>query len=209
MASTPIRFYRDILSGHCHRVELLLTMLQVPFDPIDVNIGRGDLRTPEFIALNRFAQVPVIIDEGVVLADSTAILVYLAKRYGDETWLPSDAVGAARVQRWLSAAAGPVTQGVARARMVAVFGAPFNLKDAVATAHDFLRVFEEELTGRCFLAADHATIADLACYSYIAHAPEGHVSLDVYPEVRAWVARIEALPRFVPMPRSQPRHMDV
>lgn len=205
MNSTPIRFYRDVLSGHCHRVELLLSMLELPCHVVDVDIGRGDLLTADFVALNRFSQVPVIVDDGIVVADSNAILVYLAKRHGSERWLPEDPRGAAAVQRWLSAAAGPIAFGVARARMVSLFGAPFNARDAIALGHKFLRVLDGELSGRAFLAADHATIADLACYSYVAHAPEGHVALEAYADVRAWLQRVEALPRFVPMPRSTPR----
>ena len=202
-----LTFYRDVLSGHCHRVELLLSMLQLSFDPVDLDIGRGDLLKPEFVALNRFSQVPVLVDEGVAIADSNAILVYLARRYGDDRWLPAEPHGAARVQRWLSAAAGPIAYGVARARMVSVFDAPFDAREAIATSHKFLRVLEEELAGKTFVAAEHATIADLACYSYVAHAPEGHVSLAVYPEVRRWLERVEALPRFVSMPRSTPKRL--
>ncbi|MBV8380232.1 MAG: glutathione S-transferase N-terminal domain-containing protein [Paucibacter sp.] len=205
MVRSPIRFYRDALSGHCHRVELLMTMLALPFEVVDVNIRRGDLLLPDFVALNRFSQVPVIVDEGEVIADSTAIMVYLAKRYGDERWLPGDPLGAARVQRWLSAASGPVAHGVARARMVSLFDAPFNGPEAIVTGHKFLRVLDAELADRTFLAAEHATIADLACYAYVAHAPEEHVALDDYPHVRRWLAAVEALPRFVPMRRSRPK----
>ena len=205
MDRTPIRFYRDALSGHCHRVELLMTMLELPFESVDVNIRRGDLRQPAFVALNRFSQVPVIVDEGEVIADSTAILVYLARRYGDERWLPADALGAARVQRWLSAASGPLAHGVARARMVSLFDAPYDGPSVMAAGHQFLRVLDAELAGRRFLAAEHATIADLACYAYVAHAPEGHVALDDYPHVRRWIGAVEALPRFVPMQRSNPK----
>jgi glutathione S-transferase len=202
----PIRFHRILLSGHCHRVELLMRMLEIPFEAMDVDAAAGDLRQPAFLALNRFGQVPVIEDAGIVVADSNAILTYLARRYDPtSTWLPSDAVGAARVQRWLSAAAGPVAYGPGRARLVSVFGAPYEAAPAIAHAHAFLRVFDAELAGREFLAADHATIADLACYSYIAHAPEGRVSLADYPDVRAWLGRVELLPRFVPMPSSPAR----
>jgi len=204
MNPTPIRFYRDILSGHCHRVELLLSMLELPFEAIDVDIGRGDLLKPEFVALNRFSQVPVIVEDGVAVADSNAILVYLAKRHGSTVWLPEDALGASRVQRWLSAAAGPIAYGVARARMVSVFDAPFDANEAIAAGHRFLAVLDAELNGQVFVAAAHATIADLACYSYVAHAPEGHVSLKDYPQVRRWIGRVEALSRFLPMPRSTP-----
>ena len=202
MSRPPIRFFRHPRSGHCHRVELLMAMLGLPYETVDVDIPGGELRTPAFLALNRFAQVPVIDDAGTVVADSNAILVYLARRYGDARWLPEDAMGAAGVQRWLSAAAGPVAHGVAAARLAAVFGAPIDAPAAIARGHQFLAVLDAELAGRTFLAADHATIADLACYSYVAHAPEGGVALDAYAHVRAWLARVEALPRFVPMPAS-------
>jgi glutathione S-transferase len=206
MSRPPIRLHRIVLSGHCHRVELLLRMLELPFEAVDVDVVGGELRRPAFLALNRFAQVPVIEDGDVVLADSNAILTYLARRYdATSTWLPADAQGAARVQRWLSAAAGPVAYGPGRARLVSVFGAPFDAAPAIAHAHAFLRVFDAELAGRRFLAADHPTIADLACYSYVAHAPEGRVSLADYPQVRDWLARIEALPGFVAMPASTER----
>ena len=204
MTRSPIRFHRIVLSGHCHRVELLMRMLDVPFEAVDVSLAQ--LREPAFLALNRFGQVPVIEDGDLVLADSNAILTYLARRYdASSTWLPADAVAAARVQRWLSAAAGPVAYGPGRARLVSVFGAPYDAAPAIAHAHAFLQVFDAELAGRDFLAADHPTIADLACYSYVAHAPEGHVSLADYPNVRAWLARVEALPRFAPMPASAVR----
>jgi len=203
MTRPPIRFHRAALSGHCHRVELLLRMLALPYEAVDVDIVAGELRQPAFLRLNRFAQVPVIEDGAVVVADSNAILTYLATRYdAASTWLPRDAIGAARVQRWLSAAAGPVAYGPGRARLVHVFGAPGDAAPAIAHAHAFLRAFDAEVASHDFLAADHATIADLACYAYIAHAPEGLVALDDYPHVRGWLARVEALPRFAPMPRA-------
>ncbi len=203
MPRTPVRFYRFRLSGHCQRVEALLSMLEVPHEAIDVDLAAGAQRQPDFLALNPFGQVPVIVDGDVVLADSNAILVYLARRYGDERWLPQDAAGAARVQRWLSAAAGPVAFGVAAARLATVFGVPLDAGAAVARGHDFLRVMDAELAGRDFLAAGHATIADLACASYVAHAPEGNVSLADYPHVRAWLERVQALPGYVAMPASR------
>ncbi len=136
------------------------------------------------------------------MADSNAILVYLAKQYGAEDWLPSDPAEAAAVQRWLSLAAGPIAAGPARARLITVFGANDDEAEVIARSHALLCVIEEELAGRTFLVGDHATIADVAAYTYIAHAPEGNVSLAGYPILRAWLERIEKLPRFVPMQRT-------
>lgn len=106
MTRPPIRFHRILLSGHCHRVELLMRMLEVPFEAVDVDAAAGDLRQPAFLALNRFGQVPVIEDGGIVVADSNAILTYLARRYDPTSaWMPSAPPGCSvgsrpRPARW-------------------------------------------------------------------------------------------------------------
>ncbi|AKA21460.1 glutathione S-transferase family protein [Pseudomonas chlororaphis] len=197
-----IKLYNFPRSGHAHRVELMLSLLELPFELIFVDLAKGEHKQAAFLKLNAFGQVPVIDDQGVVLADSNAILVYLAQKYGQGRWLPSDPVGAARVQRWLSVAAGPIAFGPAAARLITVFGAQHNAEEVIARSHALLKVVEQELAASPYLAGNEPTIADIAGYSYIAHAPEGNVSLADYPQVRAWLARIEALPGFVGMPRT-------
>ena len=190
------------LSGHTHRVQLFLHLLDLPYafadSPADVR------RSAAFRSLNPLGQIPVLQDGEAVLADSNAILVYLAKRYAAGTaWLPEDPVGAARVQRWLSQAAGEIMFGPATARVQARFydtGVPPALSQALAAR--VLGLMDGELAARDWLAADHPTVADVACYSYVAHAPEGGIALDPYPHVRAWIARVQALPGFVAMPRE-------
>lgn len=200
----PIKLYHFPLSGHSHRAQLMLSLLGIDPQIEFVDLAKGAQNTPEYRAVNVFGQVPVIDDNGTIVADSTAILVYLAKKYdASGKWLPEDADGAAQVQRWLAVAAGQINNGPARARLITVFGAGFDPKDTIDRAHAVLKVIDQHLEGREFLAADHATIADVAGYSYIAHAPEGNVSLEGYPNVRAWLARIEGLKGFVPMPRTK------
>jgi glutathione S-transferase len=197
----PITLYGGPLSGHSHRVELLLNFLELPYETVDVPAAAR--KQADFLAKNPFGQIPAIDDNGLVLADSNAILVYLATRYDPQrTWLPSDPVAAARVQRWLSVAAGELAYGPATARLVTVFKAPLDHARAKEVAVRVLGQLEQHLAGVPFLAGDHPTVADVACYSYIAHAPEGGVPLDAYPKIRAWLARIEALPRFKGMKRS-------
>jgi len=202
----PIRLYRHPLSGHCHRVELLLSLLQKPFVTTDVDLAAGAHKKPDFVAKNPFGQVPVIEDGEVTLSDSNAILVYLASLY-DTTgrWLPRDPLMAAQVQQWLSVAAGALANGPAAARLVTVFGVKLDHARAKEIAVQLLKIVDAQLAGRTFLVADHATIADIALYSYTAHAPEGGVPLDAFANVRAWLSRIEALPHFVPMQRAQAR----
>jgi glutathione S-transferase len=200
--SKVISLFRHPLSGHAHRIELLLSLLNLPTELVFVDLAKGAHKQPEFLAKNPLGQVPVLDDNGTVLTDSNAILVYLASAYGAGRWLPTDAVGAAQVQRWLSIAAGQIASGPARARLITVFGAPYNAEEVIAQSHALLKVIEGELRGRQFLVGEQPSIADIASYTYIAHAPEGNVSLAEYPNIRAWLARIEALPRFVPMQRA-------
>ena len=199
--ATPIILHGTKLSGHVHRVELLLRMLGLPFEfaeaPADVRASAA------FRKLNPLGQIPVLQDGELTLADSNAILVYLCKRYAPgSNWLPEDAVGAAAVQRWLSVAAGEVMYGPASARAHAQWKAPCDKERAAAISQRLIAFIDAHLAGRAFLAADHATIADLACYSYLKHAPEGGVSLAGYPALHAWFTRVEALPAFFAMPAS-------
>jgi len=200
--SNPIKLYNFPKSGHAHRIELMLSLLNLPTELVLVDLAKGAHKQPDFLALNPFGQVPVIDDNGTVIADSNAILVYLAKKYDNGTWLPEEPAAAARVQRWLSVAAGPLAFGPAAARLVTVFGAAFNTDEVIARAHTLLKVIDAELAKVPFLAGSTPTIADIANYSYIAHAPEGNVSLEPYANVRSWLARIESLPGFVAMPRT-------
>lgn len=200
--SQPIKLYRHPLSGHAHRVELMLSLLELPYELVSIDLANGEHKSAEFLAINVFGQVPVIDDNGTFISDSNAILVYLAKRYGGDNWQPQDALAEARIQRWLSVAAGQVAYGPAAARLITVFGASFDAEEVIARAHTLLKVMDAELARSPFLAGAEPSIADVSNYSYIAHAPEGNVSLEPYPNVRAWLQRVEALPGFVPMQRT-------
>ncbi|WP_296249116.1 glutathione S-transferase [Pseudomonas sp. UBA4194] len=200
--ANPIKLYRHPLSGHSHRVELLLSLLELPTELVFVDLAKGDHKKAAYLAINAFGQVPVIDDNGTLISDSNAILVYLAKTYGSGSWQLPDPITEARVQRWLSVAAGQVAYGPAAARLITVFGAALNAEEVIARAHTLLKVMETELSDSPFLIGSEPSIADVANYSYIAHAPEGNVSLAPYPNVRAWLQRVEALPGFVPMQRT-------
>ena len=198
-----MRLYSFALSGHAHRVRLFLSLIGSQADVVDLDLGAGEHKTPEFLALNSFGQVPVLIDDEVVVADSSAILVYLAKKFERSDWLPEAPAQAAQVQRWLSVAAGQIAFGPAAARLVTLFGASFDADTVIARAHAVLRVIDSELTAREWIALPGSpTIADVALYSYIASAPEGNVDLSPYPAVRQWLERVEALPGFVPFQKS-------
>lgn len=195
-----IRLYRHPLSGHSHRAELLLSLLGLSAELVDVDLAAGEHKQAAFLARNPFGQVPVLEDGDNTVADSNAILVYLAKQYdAGNTWLPVDPLAAAEVQRFLSTAAGQIANGPAAARLVNVFGAVLDHKRAIDVAHNVLGILDSHLEAREWLVGNNPTIADVANYAYIAHAPEGDVSLDSYPHVRDWLGRVEALPGFVRM----------
>lgn len=192
-----MKLYYHPLSGHSHRARLFLSLLGIEHQLIEVDLAAAEHKSAEFLKMNRFGQVPVLVDGDTTLADSNAILVYLARKHGDAQWLPQAPAQEAAVQRWLSVAAGEIAFGPAAARLITVFGAKYNAEELIARAHRILKLIDEELAGGAFIVGPHPTIADLALYSYIARAPEGNVDLSFYPNVNAWLRRIEALPRFV------------
>jgi len=199
--SNPVRIHHFAKSGHSHRAVLFASLAGINHELVEVDLASGAHKTPEFLALNPFGQVPVLEDGDAVVPDSNAILVYLARKYAPQ-WLPRDAADEAAVQKWLSVAAGEIAFGPAAARLVTVFGAGLDAEAAQRVAAVALTRLEAHLDGREWLVGNRPTIADVAIYSYTAHAPEGNVSLEPYPNVRALLARIEALPGFVPMPAT-------
>ncbi|WP_424928608.1 glutathione S-transferase family protein [Amaricoccus tamworthensis] len=201
--TTPIKLYRTPKSGHCHRVELMLAFLGLPYETVDLDMANGAHKAPEFLKISPFGLVPAIDDGGYTLADSNAILVYLVQTYAKGShWLPQAPKDAAEVQRWLTVAADNVYSGPCAARLVTVFNAPLDHAAAVRKAHDLFRVMDAHLAGRDWLATEEITIADVAGYSFIAHAPEGGVDLAPYGNIRGWLSRIERQPGFVGMATS-------
>ncbi len=199
--SNAVRIHHFAKSGHAHRALVFAKLAGIAHEVVPVDLAAGAHKSPEFLAMNPNGQVPVLEDGEVVVSDSNAILVYLARKYAPD-WIPSDAVGEANVQRWLTLAAGEIAFGSCAARLITVFGAPLDPNFAAATAEKAMQKLEHGLTGRDWLVGEQPTIADVANYSYTAHAPEGNVSLEPYPNVRAWLARFETLPGFEAMPAT-------
>ena len=199
--SNSIRIHGFPLSGHSHRVELFASIAGIAHETVLVNLAQAEHKQPQFLALNPAGQVPVIEDGEVVLSDSNAILVYLARRYAPG-YLPADPVHEAEVQKFLTLAAGEIAFGPAASRLINVFNAELDRDFCASTAAKVFGKLEAHLEGRDFLVADRPTIADVAIYSYTAHAPEGDVSLDPYPNIRRFLASVEQLDGFVPMPAT-------
>ncbi len=199
--SNAVRIHHFPKSGHAHRALVFAKLAGIAHETVPVDLAVGVHKSPEFLAMNPDGQVPVLEDGEVIVSDSNAILVYLARTYAPD-WVPSDAVGEANVQRWLTLAAGEIAFGSCAARLITVFDAPLDPAFAAVTAEKAMQKLEQGLEGRDWLVGDWPTIADVATYSYTAHAPEGNISLEPYPNVRAWIARFEALPGFEAMPAT-------
>ena len=186
-------------SGNCYKVRLFLSLLDIEYELISMNLMAGEHKSPEFLKLNPLGQVPVLEDDGLVFRDSQAILVYLAKKHGGEAWFPSDAAGMAQVTQWLLTAANEIARGPADARVGTKFGG-INVDAAQKKAESILNLIEQHLTKNQWLTLNRPTIADIACFPYIALAPEGGVSLDKYPAINQWCDRVKKLPNFIEMP---------
>lgn len=196
--SNAIRIHGFPLSGHSHRVVLFASLAGINHEVLTVDLANGAHKKDDFLAKNPFGQVPVIEDGETVISDSNAILVYLARKYAP-SYIPTDPVEEAAVQKFLTLAAGELAFGPAAARLINVFKAPLDVDFTHATAAKVLGKIEAHLEGRDYLVGETPTIADVAIYSYTAHAPEGDVSLEPYPNVRRLLTNIEALDGFVPM----------
>ncbi|MDA8094739.1 MAG: glutathione S-transferase [Betaproteobacteria bacterium] len=195
-----MKLYDMELSGNCYKVRLLLSLLRVPYESIRVGYEKGEHKQPEFLKLNPRGQLPVLDDGGFIVWDSMAILVYLAREYGDDAWLPTAPGAMAEVMQWLAVSENEILYGLARARAVKKFNRPWDLPQCQRMGEGALSVLDGQLETREWLAADRPTIADIACYPYVALAPEGGIGLGDYASVNKWIGRIKALPGYVGMP---------
>ncbi|NJP08968.1 MAG: glutathione S-transferase [Leptolyngbyaceae cyanobacterium RU_5_1] len=195
-----IKLYGYELSGNTYKVKLLLALLGIDYTWVTVDLLKGEHKRPEFLTLNPFGQVPVLVEDGTAIADSQAILVYIARRYGSDQWLPLEAEPLSRIVRWLSITAAEIHQGPASARLYYVFKATnLNIEDANQRSQFILTQLNQHLANREWLELGHPTIADVAAFPYVALAPDGKIALDEYANVLDWIERIKQLPGFIGM----------
>ncbi len=194
-----MRLYDNPLSGNCYKVRLFLSLIGKEYDPLFVDAMGGETKQRDFLTVSPRGLIPVLDDEGEIIADSMAILVYLARRFAPQ-WLPDEPLATARVMEWFAIAADELQLGAARARRIRKLGAPGDLAAAQYRATEGLALIEERLQSSPWLAMGRATLADIACYPYVALAPEGGIDLKAYPAIRKWIGRIGELPGYVPMP---------
>lgn len=202
-----LKLYDLERSGNCYKIRLLLSLIGREYEKIPVNVNAKENESPEFLALSPRGQVPVIDDNGFVLWDSTAILVYLAHAYGEASWLPREYRQQAEVMQWLALEQNEGRYGLARARAVALknqtaFALLGNMEECQDLAHEALGVLEMRLNQSDWLVGKQISIADIACYPYVALAPEGEIEISSYTAVGAWIKRIEGLKNYIQLPQT-------
>lgn len=195
-----MKLYDFELSGSCYKVRLLLHCLGLSYEKVPVDFVNKEHKAPPFLALNAFGELPVFEDGALRLRDAQAILVYLARKYdASGRWYPDDPESMGRISQWLATGGGEIMNAAA-ARLVKILNYPLDLEKLHAGAHRVFLIMDAHLATREYLALDHPTIGDIACFPYTAMAGEGGISLAPYVHVRAWLGRMQRMPGFIPMP---------
>jgi glutathione S-transferase len=188
------------LSGNCYKIRLFLALLEQPYELRPVDFLAGEHKNAHSIKRNAFGEIPVLVDGDIILRDSQAILVYLARKFNRKDWYPDTALEEASVLQWLMVAESEIARGPNDARLHDKFGFQLDVELAREKSTRILTIINEHLIDSEWLALERPTLADLACFPYIALSHEGGISLAPYPAIQNWIARIKNLPNFVSMP---------
>jgi glutathione S-transferase len=193
-------------SGNCYKIRLFLSFLGIDFTKIPIDPKTGENKTSEFLAMNPNGLVPVLVDGSTTIYDSAAILSYLAKMYGGDTWFPSEPIQFAKVIRWLAFEQSEGRYGLARARAISL-GNPTSLartgtlQESQALGVVALDKLNKQLMETQWLAGGRdPTVCDIACYPYTAMSHEAGLSLEPYPGIKRWMREIEGLHGYVLLP---------
>jgi glutathione S-transferase len=186
-------------SGNCYKVRLALAQLGIPYERVNVDIFDGGTLTDEFGVLNPVRTTPVLeTDDGVVLTESNAILVFLVE--GSDLW-PDEPIERAQALRWLFYEQDAIVSSIGSLRVRLAAGAiepgSSGAKRLEAAARKGLAVVEGHLREASFLVGERYTVADLCMYAYVHVADEADIDLSEYPAIGEWLARVEATPGFV------------
>jgi glutathione S-transferase len=189
-----VRLYDYIASGNCYKVRLLLALLGKEYERVPVDIFGGDTLTDAYGRLNPVRETPVLeLDDGAVIAQSNAILWYLAER---TPFLPHDRLGRAHVAQWLAFEQERVMGGIGGPRFRTLTGRP-PIPGRLETGAEALRLLDATLAERDWLVGERPTIADISIYAYAHVAPDAGLDLEPLPAFRAWTERIAALPGYM------------
>jgi glutathione S-transferase len=207
-----MKLYSGAESGNSWKVRILLEQLGIAYEKVMVDLLTWEHKRKDFIEqINPRGQVPVLEDEGRRFWDSAACMVYIARKYDRTDWLPIEAAAMAEVMQWVSMAATEIQFGLQYGRRGMmrdrwVIGSEANKAQYQAFGTMALQALERRLRDHDWVALDRITIADVACFPYVLHAPEAGLGLDPYSGIRAWLARCQARPNWAAPPRRPTRH---
>ena len=198
-----LKLYDHPLSGNCYKVRLLLNQLGVRYEKVFVDIFRGEHKNEGFARLNPNMKLPVIDDNGFVMWESNAILLYLVKKNPPLRYLSDDPGEYGRIVQWLIYGKTTVDPNFAIARYYRKFLSEGqydreSLLNLQNTSHAILEQLDKHFSSSDYMAGTYS-VADIACYPYISLSGEADISLDKYTNVRKWVSNIENQPGYIPM----------
>ncbi|MGB9382181.1 glutathione S-transferase family protein [Candidatus Binatus sp.] len=201
-----IRLYDYLISGNGYKVRLLLTQLAIPFKRIELNITKGETRTPEFLRKFPNGRIPAVeLDDGKLLFESNAIITYFAE---GTPLMPADRFQRAQVLQWLFFEQYSHEPYIASVRYLVMHPEVADPRRPIVDTmmrprgYDALGVMEGQLKSREWLVGERYSIADIALYAYTHVAGEGGFSLAGYPAIRAWLERVKSQPRYIPITQS-------
>ena len=200
-----LRLYDFLPSGNGYKVRLLLTQLGIPFERVEVNILKGESRTPEFLKKNANGRIPVLqLESGEFLAESNAILFYFSE---DTEFLPADRLLRAQVLQWLFFEQYSHEPNIATSRFwISILNKADEHKAALEqkrkAGYAALAVMEQHLDERKFFVGDRYSIADIGLFAYTHVADEGGFDLSHFPAIQAWIERVKAQPNYIPITQS-------
>lgn len=202
-----MRLYDFHESGNGYKVRLLLSHLGISYERIELDILKGETRTPAFLAINPNGRIPtLVLDDGRVLSESNAILFYLAQ--GTDYW-PTDRFQQAQVLQWMGFEQYSHEPFIATVRFWTFAGQlaehEAELPERRAKGEAALDVMEQHLTRAPFFVGDCYSIADIALYAYTHVADEGGYDLAPRPAIRAWIERVASQPGAVAITDVDPR----
>lgn len=206
-----MKLYTGAESGNSWKVRILLEQLELPYEKVYMDLLTWEHKSKDYIAdINPRGQVPVLVDGAHRFWDSTACMVYLARKMNRTDWLPIEAAAMAEVMHWIALAHCEIhfglqygRRGVMRDRWV--IGDATNLPQYQRFGKMAMDTMEWRLSQQDWLAAPHITIADIACFPYVLNSPEAGLPHGAYPGISAWLKRCLAMPRWAEPPRAPTR----
>lgn len=190
------------VSGNTYKARLLMSILNIDYKFISIDVANKEHKSDAYLCLNPRGEFPVLEDGSLTVWDSQAILVYLSRQYNGDYWFPNSPNEMALITQWLTVANGEIFNSLGKARSMLKFGHAGDLKEfqnkGIQTLKMINNHFKHSHNG--WIATEQASIADLACYPYIALCGEAEISLKKYTEILHWIEKIQSLEGYIAMP---------